>query len=164
MTEPEPGKTGHLPPFRDPEQLPPLVVPRSHLRAANLCVETHGLYGMLFSRVTSKKWHPRTARCWLTARGHHHTIIHQTRASWQLKSWEAFSMTDELLLDPRSREILKVWLQGRERIKTLPRFRWNELICAASGAISYRELSQIVDCTSSEILDLLLVTKPLNTI
>jgi len=73
-------------------------------------------------------------------------------------------MTAAILLDHKSREILKVWLQGRERIKTLPKFRWNEFITAASGKISYRELSQIVDCTGSKILDLLLVTKPLNII
>ena len=73
-------------------------------------------------------------------------------------------MTDAILLDHKSREILKTWLQGRERILTLPRFRWNQFITATSGKISYRELGQIVDCTGSKILDLLLVTKPFNTI
>ena len=73
-------------------------------------------------------------------------------------------MTDALLLDHRSREILKVWLRGRERIKALPEFRWNEFINGTTARMTYAELSQIVDQTGSRIIDMLLITKPFTSI
>ena len=64
---------------------------------------------------------------------------------------------DFLILDEASRNILRLWLSGRERIKTISYVRWAALKSASTAKITHNELAEIVDCFGDEILDLLVL-------
>ena len=70
-------------------------------------------------------------------------------------------MTDFLILDYHSRQILRLWLSGRERLHNIDPIRWSELKSASTGQISHNELAEIIDCYGPKILDLLML--PLET-
>lgn len=66
-----------------------------------------------------------------------------------------------LILDEHSRNILRLWLSGRERLHNIDPIRWAELKSASTAKISHNELAEIIDCYGSKILDLLML--PLDT-
>lgn len=66
-------------------------------------------------------------------------------------------MPDFLVLDYHSRQILRLWLSGRERLHNINPVRWAELKNAETAEISHNELSEILDCFGREIMDLLLL-------
>ena len=68
---------------------------------------------------------------------------------------------DFLVLDYHSRQILRLWLTGRERLHNIDPVRWAELKSASTAKISHNELAEIIDCTGPKILDLLMM--PLET-
>jgi len=68
---------------------------------------------------------------------------------------------DFLVLDYHSRQILRLWLSGRERLHNIDPIRWAELKSASTAKISHNELAEIIDCTGPKILDLLMM--PLET-
>ena len=68
---------------------------------------------------------------------------------------------DFLILDEHSRQILRLWLSGRERLHNIDRVRWAELTSASTGKISHNELAEIIDCYGPKVLDLLMM--PLET-
>ena len=70
-------------------------------------------------------------------------------------------MEDFLILDEHSRQILRLWLSGRERLHNIDPVRWAELKSASTGCISHNELAEIIDCFGPKILDLLMM--PLET-
>ena len=70
-------------------------------------------------------------------------------------------MTDFLILDYHSRQILRLWLSGRERLHNIDPIRWAELKSASTAQISHNELAEIIDCFGPKILDLLML--PLET-
>ena len=62
-----------------------------------------------------------------------------------------------LILDEASRNILRLWLSGRERLHNIDRVRWAEFKSASTAKISHNELAEIIDCTGPKILDLLML-------
>lgn len=64
---------------------------------------------------------------------------------------------DFLILDYHSRQILRLWLSGRERLHNILRVRWAELKSASTAKISHNELAEIIDCYGPKILDLLML-------
>ncbi len=66
-----------------------------------------------------------------------------------------------LVLDEHSRQILRLWLSGRERLHNINPDRWDALKSASTAEISHNELAEIIDCFGPKILDLLL--EPLET-
>ena len=70
-------------------------------------------------------------------------------------------MPDFLVLDYHSRQILRLWLSGREKLHTISYVRWVALKSASTARISHNELAEIIDCFGPKILDLLL--EPLET-
>jgi len=68
---------------------------------------------------------------------------------------------DFLVLDEHSRQILRLWLSGRERLHNIDPVRWAEFKSASTAKISHNELAEIIDCTGPKILDLLMM--PLET-
>lgn len=70
-------------------------------------------------------------------------------------------MENLLILDYHSRQILRLWLSGREKLHNISYERWAALKSASSAEISHNELAEIIDCTGPKILDLL--AEPLET-
>ena len=70
-------------------------------------------------------------------------------------------MPDFLVLDYHSRQILRLWLSGRERLHNIDPVRWAELKSASTAHITHNELAEIIDCFGAAILDILLF--PLET-
>jgi len=68
---------------------------------------------------------------------------------------------DFLILDEASRNILRLWLSGRERLKNISPVRWSALKSASTAKIFHNELAEIIDCFGPKILDLLAM--PLET-
>ena len=68
---------------------------------------------------------------------------------------------DFLVLDEHSRQIVRLWLSGRERLHNIDRLRWAEFKAASTAEITHNELAEIIDCYGPKILDLLLM--PLET-
>ena len=66
-----------------------------------------------------------------------------------------------LILDEHSRQILRLWLSGRERLHNISRVRWAKIKSASTAKITHNELAEIIDCTGPKILDLLMM--PLET-
>lgn len=64
---------------------------------------------------------------------------------------------DFLILDEASRNILRLWLSGQERIKTISYVRWAALKSASTAKIFHYELAEIIDCLGDKILDLLML-------
>ena len=65
---------------------------------------------------------------------------------------------DFLILDEHSRNILRLWLSGRERLHNISYIRWAALKSASIAKIYPYELAEIVDCTGPKILDLLVLS------
>jgi len=70
-------------------------------------------------------------------------------------------MENFLVLDEHSRQIIRLWLSGRERLHNIDPVRWAFFKAAASAKISHNELAEIIDCYGPKILDLLML--PLET-
>ena len=68
---------------------------------------------------------------------------------------------DFLVLDYHSRQILRLWLSGRERLHNIDPLRWAAFKSASTAEISHNELAEIMDCFGPKIMDLLLL--PLET-
>ena len=66
-------------------------------------------------------------------------------------------MPDFLVLDYHSRQILRMFLSGRERLHNIDPVRWAEFKAASTAEISHNELAEILDCFGREIMDLLLL-------
>ena len=66
-------------------------------------------------------------------------------------------MPDFLVLDEHSRQILRLWLSGRERLHNIVPTRWAALKSASTAEISHNELAEIIDCFGPKILDLLMM-------
>ena len=64
---------------------------------------------------------------------------------------------DFLVLDEHSRQILRLWLSGWERLHNIDPVRWAEFKSASTAKISHNELAEIIDCYGPKILDLLLM-------
>ena len=64
-------------------------------------------------------------------------------------------MPNFLILDEASRNILRLWLSGREKLHNISYVRWAKLKSASTAKLFHYELAEIVDCTGPKILDLL---------
>ena len=65
-------------------------------------------------------------------------------------------MSDTLLIDQYSRHVIRLWLMGKERPKTITRHRWALLKNAETATITFAEMGAIVDCCGGpRIIDLL---------
>jgi len=62
-----------------------------------------------------------------------------------------------LILDEHSRQILRLWLSGRERLHNIDPIRWAEFKSASTAEITHNELAEIIDCYGPKILDLLMM-------
>lgn len=66
-------------------------------------------------------------------------------------------MPDFLILDEHSRQILRLWLSGREKLHNIASLRWVALKSASTAKITHNELAEIIDCFGPKILDLLMM-------
>lgn len=66
-------------------------------------------------------------------------------------------MPDFLILDEASRNILRLFLSGREKLHNISYTRWAALKSASTAKIFHNELAEIIDCLGDEILDLLVL-------
>jgi len=57
---------------------------------------------------------------------------------------------DFLILDEASRNILRLWLSGRERLHNISYIRWAALKSASTAKLFHYELAEIVDCTGNK--------------
>lgn len=64
---------------------------------------------------------------------------------------------DFLILDEHSRQILRLWLSGREKLHNISYVRWAALKSASTAKIFHYELAEIIDCLGDKILDLLVL-------
>ncbi len=62
-----------------------------------------------------------------------------------------------LVLDKDSRQILRLWLSGRERLHNISPDRRAEFKSASTAEITHNELAEIMDCFGPKIMDLLLL-------
>ncbi len=63
-----------------------------------------------------------------------------------------------LVLDEDSRQILRLWLSGRERLHNISYLRWISFKSTSTEHITHNELAEIIDCYGPGILDLLMLS------
>jgi len=65
---------------------------------------------------------------------------------------------DSLLLDEHSRNIIRLWLSGRERPGNISYVHWAKLKSGSTAILAYNELAEIVDAFGYRIIDLLRIS------
>jgi len=66
-------------------------------------------------------------------------------------------MLEFLLLDEKSRNLLRLWLSGRERPYGITYVRWSKLKSGSTAKLAHNELAEIMDRFGPQILDLLML-------
>ena len=66
-------------------------------------------------------------------------------------------MTDFLILDEHSRNILRLWLSGRERPYNISFVRWSKLKSGSTAKLFHTELAEILDLYGYHLLEVLML-------